>query len=456
MAGMISGCATYPTRTRRSSLSRADDPREGERLRYDGVHMRTLLWSTALVLLAAEASAQPLLDEQQYVEQVLAGSLEARVAEQEAALERAGTVGAGLWPNPSLSWQRERTGSGSRAGESQDVWTVSVPLVLSGRLGLESEAAGQQAQAAEALLARARAELRHEATRTFAGVLAAQERRATLEASLATLERLAEVIATQERAGEASGHERLRIELEVAVVADALQGAVVEERQARAQALRLLGSQVAALPTLQGTLGAERPLPEEGALRAGLETQRADLRALSLEARGAEAARRAAGRSWIPEPTLQGGVQLLDAGQPGAGTGYVVGVALPLPLFDRGQGEVARALARRELAEARRAALLHAAQTRLASALEAVSGRRERLARHRAEVLARAEELRRIALAAFRGGSAELLVLVDAERAAREARLSAIELAIAVVEAETDLLLLAGVHDGASPRSATR
>ncbi len=418
--------------------------------------MRTILWSTALVLLAGGASAQPVLEEQQYVEQVLEGSLEARVAEREAALGRAGRVGAGLWPNPALSWQREQAGSGGRAGERQDAVMASVPLVLSGRLGLEAEAAGQQAQAAEALLMRARAELRHEATRTFAVLLATQERRATLEASLAALKRLAEVIAARERAGEAAGYERLRIELEAAAVADAFQGAVLDERQARAQALRLLGPQVAALPTLQGTLGAERPLPEEAALRAGLETQRADLRALSLEASSAETARRVAGRSWIPEPTLQGGVQLLDAGQPGAGTGYVVGVALPLPLFDRGQGEAARAEARRELAEARRAALLHAAQSRLSGALEAVSGRRERLARHRAEVLARAEELRRIAMAAYRGGSAELLVLVDAERASREARLTAIELAVAVVEAETDLLLLAGVHDGASPRSATR
>jgi cobalt-zinc-cadmium efflux system outer membrane protein len=418
--------------------------------------MRTILWSTALVLLAGGASAQPVLEEQQYVEQVLEGSLEARVAEREAALGRAGRVGAGLWPNPALSWQREQAGSGGRAGERQDAVMASVPLVLSGRLGLEAEAAGQQAQAAEALLMRARAELRHEATRTFAVLLATQERRATLEASLAALKRLAEVIAARERAGEAAGYERLRIELEAAAVADAFQGAVLDERQARAQALRLLGPQVAALPTLQGTLGAERPLPEEAALRAGLETQRADLRALSFEARSMEAARRAAGRSWIPEPTLQGGVQLLDTGQPGAGTGYVVGVALPLPLFDRGQGEAARAEARRELAEARRAALLHAAQSRLSGALEAVSGRRERLARHRAEVLARAEELRRIAMAAYRGGSAELLVLVDAERASREARLTAIELAVAVVEAETDLLLLAGVHDGASPRSATR
>jgi cobalt-zinc-cadmium efflux system outer membrane protein len=405
---------------------------------------------------AGTAVAQSALDESQYVERVLAGSLEARVAELEAALGRAEAVGAGSWPNPALEWERQKTASGAREGESQDVLMASIPLVLSGRLGLEVEAADRNARAAEARHEWARAGLRHEATRAFATVLAARERRSILEQSLAELRRLAEAIATRERAGEAAGYERLRIELEVATVQDALRGAVLDEQQAEAQALRLLGPGVTVLPPFEGSLQVERPLPDGASLLAELGERRGDLRALALETRGAEAARRAAGRGWIPEPSLRAGAQFLDVGLPGAGVGYVVGVGLPLPLFDRRQGEAARAEARRGLAEARRAALLHEARTRLAVVLQAVSGRRERLARHRADVLGRAQELRQIAATAYRGGGAELLVLVDAERAAREARLTTVELTVSLVEAETDLLLLAGAHDGAKPRSATR
>ncbi len=416
----------------------------------------TLLGSIALLLVAGTAVAQSALDESQYVERVLAGSLEARVAELEAALGRAEAVGAGSWPNPALEWERQKTASGAREGESQDVLMASIPLVLSGRLGLEVEAADRNARAAEARHEWARAGLRHEATRAFATVLAARERRSILEQSLAELRRLAEAIATRERAGEAAGYERLRIELEVATVQDALRGAVLDEQQAEAQALRLLGPGVTVLPPFEGSLQVERPLPDGASLLAELGERRGDLRALALETRGAEAARRAAGRGWIPEPSLRAGAQFLDVGLPGAGVGYVVGVGLPLPLFDRRQGEAARAEARRGLAEARRAALLHEARTRLAVVLQAVSGRRERLARHRADVLGRAQELRQIAATAYRGGGAELLVLVDAERAAREARLTTVELTVSLVEAETDLLLLAGAHDGAKPRSATR
>lgn len=416
----------------------------------------TIAGSIWLLLLAGSAAAQEPLTEEQFVQRVLGASLEARVAEAEAVLGRAEAVGVGLWPNPELEWQRQRTSSGARAGESQDVLIASIPLVLSGRLGLEAEAAQRGAQAAEARLARARAELRREAVVAFSKVQGAQQRRSLLEESVTELKRLAEAIAVRERAGEAAGYERLRIEVEVAAVEDGLRGALLEERQAQADALRLLGSEVKALPSLQGSLAPEREVPDGATLLAELEAKRADVRALTLEAQGEESARRAAARSWIPDPTVTAGAQLLDVGQQGAGTGYVVGLSVPLPLFQRGQGAAARAEARRGLAEARRALLLNAARTQLTSALEGVRARRERLLRHREAVLARTEELRRIAAIAYKGGSADLLVLVDAERAAREASLTAVALAEAVVAAETDLLLLAGAYDGAIARSPTR
>lgn len=410
--------------------------------------------SILLVLLASGAAAQTPLTEARYVEQVLSASLEARVAEAEAAVGRASAVGAGRWPNPTLEWQREKATSGAGDGASQDIFNVSIPLVLSGRLGLESEAAARGAQAAEASLARARGKLRHEAVHTFAAALAAQERRALLEESLSALRRLAEAIAARERAGEAAGYDRLRIEIETAAVEDELSGAVLAERQARAEALRLLGPGATALPPLQGALAPERALPSASNLLAELEARRADARALELEVRGAETSRRAAARGWIPDPTVNAGAQLINVGQPGEGAGYVVGLAIPLPLFERRQGPEAQAEARRQLAEARRAALLHAARSRLTTVLEDVSGRRERSTRQREGVLKRAEELRRIAQAAYRGGGADLLVLVDAERTAREARLTAVDLALDVAQAEADLFLLSGAWDGAELRSA--
>lgn len=410
------------------------------------------------LLLAGAALAEAPLTERGYVERVLTAGLEARVVVAEAALARAESVGAGRLPNPSLGWERERASSGARAGETQDIFSVSVPLVLSGRLGLEREAAQRSAGAGEARAAQARAQLTREATRTFATLLAASQRLRILEASHAELRTLAQAIAARERAGDAAGYDRLRIELETAATQSLVEAAHEAERQAQAGALRLLGPEVRALPPVQGELPAERSLPDVAALQARLAEARADLRALSLEAKGAQAAARASGRRWLPEPTVTAGAQLLDAGQEGAGYGYVVGLSVPLPLFERGQRERASAEARARLADARHEALLHSARLGLETAAREAQARRQRLTRHRAEVLARAEELRRIAGAAYRGGASDLLVLVDAERAAREARLAAVDLGVAVVDAETELLLLAGAYDAsaAEPRSTNR
>jgi cobalt-zinc-cadmium efflux system outer membrane protein len=91
---------------------------------------------------------------------------------------------------------------------------------------------------------------------------------------------------------------------------------------------------------------------------------------------------------------------------------------------------------------------------RLSAAFDAATSRREQLEKHRTEVLGHTRELQTIARAAYRAGAAELLVLVDAERAAREARLLDLDLATLVVEAESDLLLLSGAYDTPTPRSS--
>jgi cobalt-zinc-cadmium efflux system outer membrane protein len=412
------------------------------------------LLSLLLLLTSVAASAQPALTEREYVERVLASGLDVRVAEAEASLGRAEVVGVRRWANPVLEWQRETVRLGGGTREIQDIVSASMPLVLSGRLGLAAKSAEQGARAAEARRDSARLRLWNEATRAFASALGAQERRAIIADSLATLRRLESVIAAREKAGEAAGYDHLRVSIEVAMVEDLLRGAALDERKQKAEVLRLLPPGFGALPPLQGTPRVERPLPPREEVLSALET-RPDVRAWELEARGAELARRAAARSWIPEPTVNAGAKLVDVGQPGT-TGYVVGLALPLPIFQHGQGEAARAEARRVLAESQRAALLHAARIQLTAAYDEVSGRRERLERYRATVVEHTEELRRVAEAAYRGGSADLLALVDAERAFREARLAAVELSVSTTEAEADLLLLAGTPVEGEPRSTPR
>lgn len=396
--------------------------------------------------------AQDVLTQAQYVDRVLEVSLEAKVLEAEAALGRAEAVGAGAWPNPSVEWERQPSPTDDRVVGGQHVVVASIPLVLSGRLGLEADSAARGAEASEARWTRARAELRREATLAFASVLAATERRRLLERSLSTLQGLARVIDAREKAGEAAGYDRTRITLERAVVEDELRAATLEERRTKRTALRLLGPSVAELPTLSGELVPKQGTLNTTALLAELGT-RSDLKALKLDEESAELAKRAAARNWIPELNVTGGALFLEGAQPGAGTGYLVGLGIALPLFDRGQGPRARAEAQQQLAAARYQRLLQSARIELAATIDDLATRRDRLERHTSDVLSRAEELRTITAAGYRGGSADLLALVDAERVARAAGLTAINLALEVNTSETELLLITGAYDAPGQRS---
>jgi cobalt-zinc-cadmium efflux system outer membrane protein len=406
-----------------------------------------LLWSLA-------ALAQSPLTEDQYVTQVLSGSLEARVADADVALAGAQAVGVGTWPNPSVTWERQPNPTEDRVVGGQHVLAASIPLVVSGRLGLEAEAASLGIDAAQARRARARAELRRTASAAFSSVLAATQRRALLAESLKALQQLTAIVEVREKAGASAGYDLTRVNLERAVVEDELRAAALEERRAKATALQLLGPGATELPLFSAARPGPGAILETSVLLASLEPRRADVTALGVEARAAETARRAAGRSWIPEPSITAGGLILEGAKPGSAVGLVVGVTVPLPIFEHGQGPAARAEARRTLLEARRAQVLHAARIELVVAADALKARTERFEKHRTTVVAPSLELRTIATAAYRGGSAEVLVLMDAERTAREAGLRDIGLALEVDLAWADLRFISGIYDTAEAGSS--
>lgn len=414
-----------------------------------GLLLATTLCST---LASGTAHAQTAaMTEKQFVDEVLRAGLTSKIAELEAGVGRAESVGAGAWANPSVNWQREGVGAGGGApGNTQDILSLSLPIVLSGRLGLEREAALAGAEAAAFRRSRAKAELRHEAVNRFYDVVAAVQRRDAASISFRAMRLLADVIAAREKAGDASGYDRQRIALEAAMVNDEVSEAIARERTAKTSALGLLPEGHGFLPDFVGDLSRPPPAVNLQLLVRRSTERRGDLRALRAEIVAAESAGRAAARSVIPEAAVSGGVQLLDAGKPGARVGYVVGVELPLPLFQRRQGEQARAVARRDLIQARHAALEREVRLHVVTAHEESIALRTRLETYRREVLGRAVELRRIAAAAYRGGASDLLVLVDAERGARQAQLGAVDLARAVIRADSDVVLLSGVHDDES------
>ncbi len=138
----------------------------------------------------------------------------------------------------------------------------------------------------------------------------------------------------------------------------------------------------------------------------------------------------------MPIPELSAGAYLTRDGDSAS---WVAGVALSLPIFDRGQGEVARQQARLATANAEASALAARIEARQSAALARVEAARQALASvDEALALAPPEALRSAARSAWAEGRFSVVELLDAETQwaeAREARLQALlDLRLAEIE----------------------
>ena len=120
-------------------------------------------------------------------------------------------------------------------------------------------------------------------------------------------------------------------------------------------------------------------------------------------------------------------------------SGYSVGATVSVPLFDRGQAQVARAEAARARTGAERRALRTRIEREVRVAHGAASRYRDLAARYQAESVEPAAQLVAIAETAYEEGEYGILELLDAHRVSLGARLRLLELAAAARRAAIEL-----------------
>lgn len=338
---------------------------------------------------------------------------------------------AGAFPNPTLSYSREQT---SRDGEStsQDIVSLEQPLEIGGQRGARRAATASAHAAAEARLAATAARIDYEVARSYAAAVASQRRAALAEAAAAAFERATRVSGARLAGGDVSGYQHRRLTLEAGRYA-ALR---IEGLVARDSAIQMLASLIG----LADSTGFPVPLVLADTLSPAPLTQpidsfvtfallrRPELRAAVLEAEAGAAEARLARAERIPTPTLSGGFKHERPTTGESLGGFVAGVSLPLPLWDRRGGavEAARAEAARreaEVAELRRQTVHQVRST--FSAHQALAAQLELLEAQLGDDAVRA---RRAAEAAYAEGEIGLLEWLDAVRAYQEAETTYITL----------------------------
>ncbi|MBK6685500.1 MAG: TolC family protein [Deltaproteobacteria bacterium] len=251
-------------------------------------------------------------------------------------------------------------------------------LEIFGQPGLRSDWAGLLRASAEERLRALELQVAHQAASGCVNLAGARRRRVVAQEAAALAGRIAQVAAQRQKAGEGSDLELSQARIDAARAEANFASAEAEVVRAEAQLSLLLGRRI---EVETSTFSWRVPTGSISALADQAQKARPDLRAAAraVEANHAEAA--LLSRSRLPNPTFTLGLEReqlhLHGALPSSGedfavvhSGWALNLALsvPLPAWDRRQGELEANLGRQRGAEAERAALSRRAEIEVESA----------------------------------------------------------------------------------------
>ena len=386
-------------------------------------------WFTLAWCVLAPTSA--LADEKITLEQALAEALEKNLsllAERvNISIAEARLITARLRPNPVLSAGGDHLdllGTGfneiNNAGPEEFNLRTDFTIERGGKRSSRIAVAQHALGVAELEFLNAVRGLRLEVQSAFVEALLARHRVELARQNLEALNRIVEVNQVRWRAGDVAEVELIRSRVAALQQANALRRAELDLRTVLIRLQTLMGrARPAPDFDVLGELRREtRVAPLEEWLKIALEN-RPDLLALRRAVQRSAAELQLELARAKPDLTL-GSEYRRQQGL--AGTGNMLGffVQIPLPVFDRNQGEIARAREELRQAELRVRALEASIRAEVESAYRQWQSSRESLEQIETAMLAQAREVRDITEYAYRRSEASLLEFLDAQRAFNE------------------------------------
>ena len=396
---------------------------------------------------APSAEAGPALTLQRALELAGASSpaLDAAAAQLRGA--EAGRDVAGLRPNPTLTIDAENVaGSGPyRAFDGAEVTAaIEWPIELGGKRSARIGVAEAETRRAAVQQAAARADLRLAIIQSYAEAAAAERRLVAVREQARIAAEALRVAEARVRAGRASPIE--------------MQRANVARLNADAEAARALRLAETSRFSLSRQIGA----PVEGALDmrwfADVANRQGPLEPIDsagtlalAEAEAdvavADAGVRLARSQRIPDLTVSAGARRIEET---GDTAALVGLSIPLPLFNNGRAALAQASSQRQRADAQRRMTVIAADQAIARAQAELANAATTAVTATGPGLAAAEEAARIARIGYREGKFGQFDLLDAERTLAETRLAAIDalLSYHIAQAQLERLTMRAPSTG--------
>lgn len=343
-------------------------------------------------------------------------------------------LAARLRPNPAFTIDTENyplfdPNRPSPLDNQQLTVRIDQEIELAGRRRLRTAVAEAGVAGAEADIRDRERILELDVRRAYLAIVLAAADVEVAQSTLQEIDRVLTLNRARHDQGEISGVDVRRVQVERLRFVDDAFNAELALRNARSALLALFNApdlsvtfdvtdSLASASDAQAAGGAV-PMPLEaldhGALRQQALTQRPDLAAARQDVLRAETETRLQRAVRTPNVTVGGGYQRnfgADA--------VVFGVTVPLPLWNRNQGGVARAAAEQERARNLAAAASISVLLDVQQAVNSVEVSRQRVAYIEREYLRPARESRDIVLESYRLGSADLIDFLDAQRAFRD------------------------------------
>ena len=361
---------------------------------------------------------------------------EARSPAIQAALARASAAAArvrqaGYRINPELSVEVENfAGTGEFSGTRGLETTVAINqrLDLGGRRRARVSVARAELAAEELRLAIARADLAQQVREQFARAITARDRLRIAEENASRANELARIAGQLVDAGREPPLRAIRARSAAAQTAAELEAARADEVAGRRSLAALFG---ATAPPDSVSGGLIDLAPQAIDPEQSLEIRLADLELAVAEAEvGQQLAQRRL------DPAVGVGVrQFRGSGD----VALVGGISMPIPVFDRNQGNIAAARANVTAFQARRASALATITVRARNAIAAVAAAEARVRALEGAAVPEAFEALRLAQESYREGRASLLELLDAQNAYRSAESALVDARLALALATAEL-----------------
>ncbi|CAN7654088.1 TolC family protein [Acidovorax sp. LjRoot129] len=356
---------------------------------------------------SAVATAEP-LSLAKAIELALQGNPEVAAATRQLEATEGQVLQGRSRPNPELAYSLEDTRSKTRTQS----WQLSLPVELGGKRSARTKAAEKAREQAQAQLAELKATVRANVAAAYFDVLTAQERLVLAGDSVALAKSSTDTVAKRVAAGKVSPVEESKARVAEAGVRVELAQAASEQRNALSRLFALLGRIDAPFTVLEGKAENLPSVPSLADLQPLISSSPGVVLArIEVERRKALSELEQSKR--VPDVTVSVGMQRSNETQRNV---LLFGVSVPLPVFDRNQGNLLEALKLEDKARDE----LQGATVRLHSE---VAQARERLSTINAEVQALQQDVLPGAKSAydaatigFENGKFNFLEVLDAQR----------------------------------------